>query len=300
MILLLILGSVALIAAGGLVAVYRIAHMFVHPRRVPVTETPADYDLEYETLTLATRDGYRLAAWYMPARNRAAVIVQHGYPNNRGAELYAARALVRHGYGVIMVDLRGQGESEGDTVSFGLREVHDVDAAYRHLLTRPEVDPQRIGAVGNSLGGVVVLLYATQNAQIKAVVAQAAFASLDDEVATGVKAITGLPAFPFAALVCWFAERAAKFDSKQIAPIDAIAKISPRPVFLMQGGADTLIPIDSGQRLYEAAGEPRQLWFEPQVGHGGFGHARAEEYEARVVAFFDRYLLERAGERVSG
>lgn len=288
---LLLLGPIAVIAGIGLLLAYFIAQMFVHPRRVPITQTPGDYDLDYETLTLTTNDGYQLAAWYMPSQNRAAVIVQHGYPNNRGAELYAAKVLVRHGYGVIMVDWRGQGESEGKTVTFGLHEVHDIEAAYQYLLTRPDVDPQRIGALGNSFGGVVVLLYAAQNPQIKAVVAQAAFVSLEDELATAIKAFTRLPAFPLAPLIRRFAEREAKFDSDAIAPIRAIGKISPRPVFLMQGGADVLIPVDSGRRLYEAASEPRELWFEPQVSHGVFGHERAEEFEARVADFFQRYLL---------
>ena len=67
--------------------------------------------------------------------------------------------------------------------------------------------------------------------------------------------------------------------------------ISPRPVLLLQGGRDAIVRRDSGQRLYDAAGEPRQLWLEPTLGHCEFGSARPKEYEKRVVAFFDRYLL---------
>jgi fermentation-respiration switch protein FrsA (DUF1100 family) len=102
---------------------------------------------------------------------------------------------------------------------------------------------------------------------------------------------TGLPAFPLAPGVQWFAEREAGFEVKAVAAVERIGAISPRPVFLMQGGADRIVPFDSGQRLYDAAGEPRELWFEPDVGHAAFGAERAEEYEARVAAFFDRYLL---------
>lgn len=267
--------------------------MLVHPGRVPVNESPANYGLEYETVTLTSEDGYDLAAWYIPSQNGAAVILQHGYPNNRTAMLPKAEILTRHSYGVIMVDLRAQGLSEGDTVSFGLFEVRDVDAAYQYLLSRPDVDPDRIGALGDSMGGAVVLLYAAQNPQIKAVVSEGAYASLQDVVATGVETMTGLPAFPFASMIQWFAEWEGGFDADEVAPIEQIGSISPRPVFLMHGGADRLIPPDNGQRLYEAAGKPRELWFEPDLGHGrgSFKAERTEEYEARVVGFFDQYLL---------
>ena len=70
-----------------------------------------------------------------------------------------------------------------------------------------------------------------------------------------------------------------------------IHSISPRSVFLLQGGRDTTVPPDSGQRLYDAAGEPIQLWFDPKLEHCEFWWARPKEYERRVVAFFDQYLL---------
>ncbi len=60
----------------------------------------------------------------------------------------------------------------------------------------------------------------------------------------------------------------------------------------MQGGADQVISPDSGQQLYTAAGEPKELWFEPELGHTDFDHARAREYESRVIASYDRYLGE--------
>jgi fermentation-respiration switch protein FrsA (DUF1100 family) len=291
-----ILGVVAgllVLAAFGVAASFFQAQLFVHnppEQRTPIDESPADYGLDYEQVTLTTEDGYRLAAWYVPSRNRAAIIVQHGYKGNRAKVLYVAEMLARHGYGVMMVDLRAHGQSDGDLISFGLYEVRDLDAAYDYLLRRPDVAPERIGALGTSMGGVVVLLYAAQNPEIKAVVSESAFVSLEDEVATAV-AQTGLPAFPLAPVVQWFAEHEAGFEVKTVAAVERIGAISPRPVFLMQGGVDRIVPFDSGQRLYDAAGEPRELWFEPDVGHAAFGAERAEEYEARVAAFFDRYLL---------
>ena len=285
----LVVGFMAL----ALIADDQAARLIHHPleKRDPIDESPHDYGVDFESLTLTSADGLRLAAWYVPSKNGAAIIVQHGYKSDREEMLDEAAMLAKHGYGILLVDLRAHGLSEGDLITFGRLETQDVDAAYQYLLTRSDVDPERIGALGNSMGAVTVLLYAAQNPAIKAVVSDSAFSSLQDEVAQGVQRVTGLPAFPFAPMIQFFAERQAGFSASEVAAVEHIDEISPRPVLILQGGADSLIPADSGQNLYDAAGEPRELWFDPQLDHVQFSTKRAEEYEARVVAFFDRHLL---------
>jgi fermentation-respiration switch protein FrsA (DUF1100 family) len=73
--------------------------------------------------------------------------------------------------------------------------------------------------------------------------------------------------------------------------VDDIGKISPRPVLLIQGMGDGMVPLDSAQRLYEAAGEPRQLWEEEGVPHLNMYIYYREMYTERVIEFFDKYLL---------
>jgi fermentation-respiration switch protein FrsA (DUF1100 family) len=284
-----------LIACGALAVVSsnQATALVHHPveKRDAIDESPFEYGMDFQTVELTTADGLRLAAWYIPSKNGAAIIVQHGYKSDREEMLDEAAMLSRHGYGAILIDLRAHGLSGGDLITFGRLEVRDVDAAYRYLLTRPEVDPERIGALGNSMGAVTLLLYAAQNPDIKTVVSDSAFASLQDEVAAGVERMTGLPAFPFAPLIQFFAEQQAGFSAREVAAVEHIGEISPRPVFILQGGADQTVSPDSGQRLYDAAGEPRELWFDPQLDHVQFSTERAGEYERRVVAFFDKYLL---------
>jgi fermentation-respiration switch protein FrsA (DUF1100 family) len=285
--------SALLVSALVLLVSYNQARRFVAPFRGPTYVSPSDYGLEFEAVTLTCEDGLRIAAWYIPTRNRAVVILESGIYGTRAHMLDRAAMLARHGYGLMVVDARTRGLSEGDTFTFGKHEVRDIEAAYRYLVGRSDVDAQRIGALGDSMGGVVMLLHAAQNKGIKAVVADSPFASLQDEVETGVKKFTGLPPFPFAPLIQWFIERANGVPTSDVAPIQVIHSISPRPVFLMQGGKDTVIPPNSGQRLYDAAGEPRQLWLEPELEHVEFWWARPKEYEKRVVAFFEQYLLGR-------
>jgi fermentation-respiration switch protein FrsA (DUF1100 family) len=284
--------ALVLVVSGLIVVMsYNQARRFVAPFRGPTYISPSDYGLEFETITLTSEDGLKLAAWYIPSRNRAAVIIQHGFGDSRQGILGPAKWLAQRGYGVMMVDQRTRGMSEGDKFSFGKYEVRDIAAALQYVVGRPDVDSRRVGAWGFSIGGVVLLLHASQNQGIKAVVSDSAFASLQDEIETGVRKKAGLPPFPFATLIQWFTELRLGMRASEVAPIQVIHSISPRPVFLLQGGRDTTVPVDSGQRLYDAAGEPRQLWFEPELEHCEFWWARPKEYEKRVVAFFDQYLL---------
>ena len=76
-----------------------------------------------------------------------------------------------------------------------------------------------------------------------------------------------------------------------VRPVDDIARISPRPVFLIQGLGDGMVPLDSAQRLYDAAGEPRQLWTENEVPHLNIYAYYRTRCTKRVIKFFDEYLL---------
>lgn len=253
--------------------------------------TPAAYGLDYEDVLITSTDEMHLLGWYIPSQNGAAVIAQHGYKNNRGEMLNEAALLARHGYGVLLSSVRAHDYSDGERISFGIKEMDDLEAWYQYLLTRADVDPDRIGVLGNSYGGSLVIQYASQNPAVKAVVANSSFSSLDDTVTTSVSYFTGLPPYPFAPMIVWWAEREGGFQTSDIDTAAWVGQISPRPILLMQGGADIIVSPTSGERLYAAAGEPKQLWYEEDLGHTMFDSARPREYESRVIQFFDRYLL---------
>ncbi|MEK6256274.1 MAG: alpha/beta hydrolase [Chloroflexota bacterium] len=285
----------ALVASGMIlnISADKAHEMVTNPleERDPITRSPADYGIAFEEITLLTEDGLSLAAWYIPSQNGAAVIAVHGYKSNRESLLEETDMLHRHGYGVLLFDMRSHGESEGEILRFGVDELQDFEAAYQYLLTRVDVDPARIGLIGSSNGGAMSILYTAQNPEIKALVAHSAYVSLQDEIATGVEHFGGVPAFPFAPLIQFFAEREVDIRAKDIAPIAVIDQISPRPILILQGGADVAIPTDSGQRLYDEAEMPKELWFEPSVGHTDFDDDLPGDFEARIIAFFDKFLL---------
>lgn len=259
-------------------------------RRLP-DRTPIDFGLVYDDVAIVTPDGLRLVAWYVPTTNGAVVIAQHGYKSSRGEMLNEAAMLHAHGYGVLIPAMRAHDMSDGTMISFGLHEIDDLDQWLRFTQQLPDVDPDRIVVLGNSLGGALVIELAARTPDVRAVAANAAFSSLSDTLETSVRFFTGMPPFPFAPMIAFWAERATGMSVREIDASRAIGRISPRPVLLMQGGADDVISTSSGQRLYDAAGEPRTLWFDPQVSHARFDTARPAEYERRVIELFDAALL---------
>lgn len=292
------LASIASLLAVGSVAVVLFARsealqLISNPRdqRQPLEGSPADLGLPYEEIETRSEDGLRLVGWYVPTENGAAVIAQHGYKSNRDELLEEAEMLHRHGFGVLITTVRAHDQSEGEQITFGYHEMKDLTAWYQFLLGRPEVDPNRIGIIGNSMGGSLVIQYAALNPEIRAVVAHSPFSSMDDTVATSVEALTGLPAFPFAPLIVFWAEQMTGIDSADIDAKRWIGTISPRPVFILMGGQDKSVSVTSGELLYKAAGEPKEFWFEADLGHVAFDTELPEEFERRVIGFFEKYLL---------
>lgn len=268
-------------------------HLITAPmasRNLP-NETPADYDLPFEEVQLLSSDGTPLVAWYIAPSNGAVILLQHGYKSTREELLSEARMLYQHGYGALLTSIRAHDYSGGELITFGIFEMNDLQAWFDFLLTRAEVNPEKIGMLGNSYGGMLAIKFASKNQSIKAVIANSSFSSLNDTVATSIAYFSQLPAFPFAPLIVFWAEQKAGFSTEDIDATQWIAQISPRPVFLMQGGADVVVSADSGQRLYDAALEPKALWFEPNLGHVAFVDQKPQEFEQRMLQFFDRYLL---------
>jgi fermentation-respiration switch protein FrsA (DUF1100 family) len=259
--------------------------------RDPIDQTPDDYGMPYEDVTVTNRHGLRLVGWYIPPQNDAVIMVQHGGFANRSVALPDARLLYERGYGVLLTTIQSHDLSEGEVMDLGADAWRDIDAWCRFLLAREDLDRDKIGLLGRSYGGLLAIQCTARNQAIKAVALDCAIASLKDLIEVTSTAFTGLPPFPFAPMVQFWVERAAGFRFEDVTAIDWIGRISPRPVLLMQGGRDELIPVNSGQRLYDAAGEPKALWFEAEVGHNEFAELMPQAFQERIAGFFDRYLL---------
>lgn len=262
---------------------YQFAQGYPHPSRVirSADDTPAKFGIPYQDVTFKTIDSLRLSAWYTPPKNGAVILVAHGYHGVRDLNMHVFFA--QHGYGVVTWDFRAHGESEGDLSTIGYNEVRDVEAALDFALAQPDV--KKVGAWGGSMGGAATIMAAAKRNEISAVVADSAFATLEGQLDTMVKVAALRP------LVRFFAEREAGLSVEMVRPVDHVARLSPRPVLIIQGLADDSIPINSAQRLYDAAIEPKLLWQELNVGHVGMRTVYPEQYEKKVFAFLDSVLL---------
>jgi alpha/beta superfamily hydrolase len=282
----------ALITVGAVVVAYWLlypaAMALVVTQKPRAEPAPADLGRPYEDVTLRTADGLELAGWYVPSLNGAAVIAFPG----RSGPVPHARMLANHGYGVLLLDMRGQGESDGDPNAFGWGSSKDLDAAVAFLQDRPDVGGGRIGGLGLSVGGELLLEAAAGHPALRAVVAEGAgWRSVRESFTReGPSQLELWLQAPTDAVLT-----AATVVLSGTAPPPAldelVAEIAPRPVYLVYGEHG-----DGGERAltpayYDAAGLPKMLWEVPGARHTGGLDAQPQEYERRVVGFFDATLL---------
>lgn len=256
----------------------------LHPPRVPVV-TPTGIG-GVADVRIATGDGVLLRGSYAPSRNRAAVIFGHGWGGQRGQLLPEARALAEGGYGVLLFDWRGHGESGGAGTTWGIDEQRDLEAAVRFVGERPDVDPSRIGALGFSMGGMIVATVAERDPRLRAVALEGAFTSLEDEL----RHDEGKWGWWSGQVAVWTL-RGAGLAVDRVRPIDAMCRISPRPLLVIAGSADRDLPLPVAERMYAAACPPKSLWIVPGATHHSYAETAGAEMGRRLVAFFDEALL---------
>src|SRR5829696_7017846 len=276
-------GTIAAAPVVGAVLVWLIvfpigfSYGYTHTGRTAVAP---DLRVPYESVTVTTSDSLELTASYVPSKNRAAVILFPGA--TRSDE---ARMLIRHGYGVLLLDPRGQGASEGDVVRWA--GDRDLLAGLAYVRSRADVDHGRIGAFGFSVGGENPLEAAAQSAGFRAVVSEGAGFRIGEADVSGRGRLLIAPIMPV------LTAATAVFSNHRPPPpiVDRIGRIAPRSVFLIyadpgMGGESVRQP-----EYYAAAGEPKAIWKVPGAEHTGGLDARPAEYERRVTGFFDRALL---------
>jgi uncharacterized protein len=260
-----------------------IAYVITHAARDVVP--PARLGAAYERVSFTTGDGLRLRGWYVPSRNRAAVIA---FPGRKGPQAQA-RMLVRHGYGVLLFDRRGEGESDGDPNALGWAGERDLNAAVAFLQRRSDVDRARIGGIGLSVGGELLIQAAAESDGLRAIVSDGAGARSirEDFARPGTGKWVEVPASLVITVgATLFSNHTPPPNLKSLAP-----RISPRSAFFIYGEHDQPNVVELTPSYYAAAGEPKAIWEVRGAGHTQGAEAHPRDYERRIVAFFDGALL---------
>jgi dienelactone hydrolase len=270
---ILIYATVAPLAFG-----YIITH--VMRQTVPV----ANLGAAHENVSFRTSDGLELQGWYVPSNNGAAVIA---FPGRSGSQAHT-RMLARHGYGVLLFDRRGEGESDGDSNLLGWGGDKDILAAIEFLKARPDVDPGKIGGLGLSVGGELMLQAAAETNELAAVVSEGAGTrQLSEQLEEfhGFERVLNAPGFLFVTA------GTAIFSST--APPPNLTDLAPKikqPLFVIWAPNGGNVEHMS-REYYKLASGPKQIWEMPTAKHVGGIRDQPQEYERRVVGFFDKTLL---------
>ena len=248
--------------------------------------TPADIGLAYEDVRFTTDDGVTLSGWLVPAARdtRAAVVLMHGFSWHRLPWLAGFVPWLQRRYHVLQFDFRGHGGSDDALISLGTLEERDVGAAVRFVEGRG-LGP--IALMGISMGGSVAIM-AAPDLPVAAVVADAAYAELRDPIANRMREV----GYPLARLGATLVLAAASVRARVWlrSPMHRVAQISPRALLLISPGEDRLVSPHQSQRMFRAAGEPKELFVVPGAAHAEAHLTAPEAYERRVLDFLARHL----------
>src|SRR4051812_40091274 len=284
--MLIVLPFLAVVGAGLVALGWKASGDAMHPAPAPVGAGLADYpELHAEDVTVLSRTGVHLAGRFFQGTSGATVVLTHGYGGRQDELLPVAAGLHRAGLGVFTYDLRGCGKSGGG-VTFGALEQEDLRSVVDYLQSRPDVDANRIGAYGFSMGGASTLLAAAADERIRAVVADSAWSAAAHWLKPSLRAGLLHPNDRFSPLSLKLAELRARIDLDSLRPSQTAGAIAPRPLLLIHGTADHVVPVGDAHENAAAAGPTAEVWLVEGVGHGGtIGRAGAAA-SARVGDFF--------------
>ena len=261
-------------------------------KKEPNKYTPAKYDFDFQEIKIPTKNDKNLYGWWIPAdntknENKPTLILIHGWSRNVDRTMAYIKKLHPAGYNLLAFDSRCHGKSDNDKFSSMLKFMEDIRTAIDYAEKLPNVDKNRVGVVGLSIGGAASVYAAALDKRIKAVVTVGAFSHPKKVMGLEFKK-RKIPYFPFVWFIFKYMEFriGAKFDD--IAPSNNIAK-SHANIFLIHGIDDATVPIKQADVLYRAGNPDKvKLWKIEGKGHSDCNHHT--EFWMKVLDFFKTSL----------
>lgn len=265
---------------------------------------PQQFGLAHEEIRFPAGDGPMLHGWFFPCHTDSSCTFQgqgqlseaapagsaagctqtpkavgtivhfHGNAGNITGHFPQVAWLPACGWNVFCFDYRGYGRSEGRPSRDGL--VRDGHAAIDYVKSRPDVDPARIVVFGQSLGAAVAIVVVAAREDVAGLVCDGGFSHYRRIVAWHIRRNPLLRVVAF--WIPWLMDDG--YD-----PIDSVARVAPTPLVILHGTSDDVVDPAMARELYEAAGEPKELWMIEGAGHYEALAARAEEWQPRLLAF---------------
>lgn len=260
---------------------------------VPTAVNTLSIDLPVESVQIpaeAGEAGASVQGWLVRGvRGGGVILLVHSIRSNRVEMLSRARFLNEQGYGALLIDLQGHGETPGDRITFGARESEDVEAAVAWL--RNTFPGERIGAIGVSLGAAAIVL-AKNPLRLDAVVLESLHPTIEEAVENRLRLHLGEFGPVFSPLLLWQLSFRLDVSPVDLNPISRIGDVNC-PLLLISGTDDQHTKVAETERLFATARQPKEMWIVPGGGHFNMHSYAGKEYEDRILDFLGWYLRER-------
>ncbi len=258
----------------------------LHPRHWGIGPTPVQLGYAYQDVAFRDRAGLTLRGWWIPGTRHETVVMVHGWTSSRREPMSKAGYLLDAGYNVLVFDLRGHGQSDGNYTTLGFTESDDVAAAVAFARSR---DPGPIALLGYSMGGALAIETGARDAEVSAVIEDSGFGSLDNVFRAGFQRVTDLPAVPFGLPLVAIGQVDLGIQLGAVRPVVDAARLH-KPLLAIVGTADKVVPPSEGFDLFRAAPGPKQLLVVPGAGHVDGYKVHKALYEQTVLSFLARTI----------
>ncbi|WP_047982840.1 alpha/beta hydrolase [Ornithinibacillus californiensis] len=248
-------------------------------------------DQEQEILEITSYDDLLLKAGFLEneLNSGKVVILAHGYRGDRNHMDDLVKFYYDQGFDVLMPDSRGHGESEGDYIGYGWHDRKDY-VKWIDLLIEQH-GAEQILLHGNSMGASLVLMTSGEElpSEVKGIIADSGYTTVKEELRHQLKHLYHLPAFPILDITSVITKVRAGYFFGEASAIEQV-KNNTRPLFIIHGDADELVPTEMAYELYEAAGGEKELWIVPNAGHTKAYSIATEEFQTRLQQFIDQTI----------
>jgi uncharacterized protein len=239
-------------------------------------------DVEFES-----GSGSKLRGWLIPGRKGgAAVVLTHGFRGDRRQMLGRASFLSKAGYSVLLFDFQAHGESPGKQITIGYLESRDAQAAVEFM--KKNCSGEKLGVIGLSMGGAAAVL-ASPALEVDAMVLEAVYPDIERATADRMEKYFGAWARGLGSLLIMQLPLRAGIEKEALRPIDRVGAIKAPKLFIA-GAKDRHTKLDESRELFAAAAEPKEFWLVEEAAHVDVHQMLKEEYERRVLDFFEKRL----------
>ena len=252
-------------------------------------DDPSVLELKYRNVSFKSEDNLQISAWFIfGEKDRPGIVMVHGRGSTRHVALRYATSLVEHGFNLLLIDLRNHGESDDSYDSMGFHERKDIQAAVNYLQEQRQISS--IGIFGFGSGASASIMAMAENPFIQAGVFESGFSDFNAFWGDFRKSPSDFPVLPLRSLTKLLFEFRSASDMSSPTPLQAIAEIAPRPVFIIHGTNDQIISFKHAKRLYLKARKPKWIWPVLNGGHLMAWQTDQKRAEQEIPDFFQKNL----------